>query len=225
MTKEVSQAPSPLPPCSHHNALPWSVLEVLLHNRGAQSLSFSCCHNIPTGAPQNGPVSSRAKPAAQPGWFWGVQGLTQTPATSLCVSHQRQCTLLGCPRISMVERTHLSVPISTSPPSFPGAGGHSSQGGFGGAGLTSRGAGLVRGCRGCRGSAASGSGCSETSCKARRAGAVSVGDGWRWWPLGATVPWVWRGPGAQSGGDMGWGGGQARKVRQSRRGAQRHCGV
>lgn len=89
-----------------------------------------------------------------------------------------------------------------------------------GRGLTSRGAGLVRGCRGCkgcRGSAASGSGCSETSCKARRAGAVSVGDGWRWWPLGGTVPWVRRGPGAQSGGDMGWGC-QAGKVRQSWRG-------
>lgn len=43
-----------------------------------------------------------------------------------------------------------------------------------GGGLTSKGAGLVRGCRGCRGSAASGSGCAETSCKARRAGVASV---------------------------------------------------
>lgn len=90
--------------------------------------------------------------------------------------------------------------------------------------LTSRGAGLVRGCRGCRGcrgSAASGSGCSETSCKARRAGAVSAGDGWRWWPLGGTVPRVWRGPGAQSGGDTGWGRSGSR-VRQSRRGRAEH---
>lgn len=98
VTKEVSQAPSPLPPSSHHNALPCSILEVLLHNRGAQSLSFSCCHNILSGAPQNGPVSSRTKPAAQPGWFWGVQGLAQTRATSLSVSHQRQSYAFGVPQ-------------------------------------------------------------------------------------------------------------------------------
>lgn len=48
------------------------------------------CHSVPIGAPQNGPVSSRTKPAAQPGRFWGVRGWAQTPATSPRVPHQKQ---------------------------------------------------------------------------------------------------------------------------------------
>lgn len=196
--------PSPLPPCSHHSALPWPILEVSLHNSSAQSLNLSCATTFPLGLPKTDQsAAEQSQQHSQAGFGVCRAGHRPRPHHPVCPIKDSS-TLLGHPRTSLVEGTHLSVPISTSPPHSLEQVATVSGEGLGG-GLTSRDAGLVRGCRGCRDSAASGSGCSERSCKARRAGVVSVGDGWRWWPLGGTVPWVWRGPGAQSRGDMGWG--------------------
>lgn len=145
---------------------------------------------------------------------------------------QKTGLLLGPPGASMLGGPTLlptspPLPRSLLGPFCPRAGGHGARAGFGG-GLTSRGAGLVRGCRGCRGcrgSAASGSGCSETGCKARCASAASVGAGRH----PSTGCWgVRRGPGAKSRGGKCWRGdkdwSQGTRAGGSRQGGDRGAG-
>lgn len=116
VTKEVSQAPSPLPPCSHHSALPWPILEVSLHNRSAQSLSFSCATTFPLGLPKTDQsAAEQSQQHSQAGFGVCGAGHTPRPHHPVCPI-KNSSTPLGHPRTSLVEGTQLSVPISTSPP-------------------------------------------------------------------------------------------------------------
>lgn len=116
MTKEVSQVPSPFPPCSHHSAVPWPILEVSLHNSGAQSLSLSCATTFPLGLPKTDQsAAEQSQQHSQAGFGVCGAGHTPRPHHPVCPIKDSS-TLLGHPRTSLVEGTHLSVLISTSPP-------------------------------------------------------------------------------------------------------------